>query len=296
MFKNSLSRKLFGVFGTFLMALNSFAWGPWEQGNSPQGEVSAEVKTESRDPLVPFINHDSSESVDQFRTLLEALSPEQRKDLWKALGEKDANPPAVVTPEDLESKLRWVSSSWITYPFNKKSFDYHETVKWVAGKVGVHPAECEGGTTFQLERRIMEKLFAQLWDKLTPEQKTKILKEAGLESSKATALSALTASAMLVSLGTASALMGFAFYIIVAKTIVVVAASVGITAATTISAVAMLCGPIGWIVAGTSAVIGLLLLGQPNAMKTAAFVIALHSIKATAMAKSGVDVSKYVLK
>ena len=97
-------------------------------------------------------------------------------------------------------------------------------------------------------------------------------------------------------MGTTSALLGFSFYIIVAKTLVVVAAAIGIPAATTISVVAMLCGPIGWVIAGTSAVIGLLLLGQPDAMKTAAFVIALHSVKATAMAKSGVDISKYVLK
>ena len=296
MFKNALSRKMFGILGTFLMALNSFAWGPWDRGTDLRKKYSPEVKPSYKDPLLPFVHADSRVSVGQFRELIGALSPEQRKDLWKALEGKDANPPAVVTPEDLESKLRWVSSSWITFPFNKGSFDYHETVKWVAGKVGVHKAECEGGTTFQLERRIMEKLFAKLWDKLTQEQKEKILKDAGLEPSQVTSYSTLTASALLAAMGTTSALLGFTFYIIVAKTLVVVMAALGIPAAATISAVAMLCGPIGWIIAGTSAVIGLLLLGQPNAMKTAAFVIALHSIKATAMARSGVDVSKYVLK
>ena len=34
MFKSSLSRKLFGLFGTFLIMFNSFAWGPWDAGQN----------------------------------------------------------------------------------------------------------------------------------------------------------------------------------------------------------------------------------------------------------------------
>lgn len=292
MFNNSLSRKLFGILGTFLMVLNSFAWGPWDRGTDLRKQYFPETQKSYKDPLLPFIHPEARVSIGQFRALIGALSAEQRKDLWKALKEKE--PANAVTPAALEKELLWVSSSILTYSF--KDLDYHETVKWVAGKVGVHPAECEGGTTFQLERRVMEKLFAKLWEKLTKEQREKVLKDAGLEPSQVTSYSALTASALLAAMGTTSVLLGFTFYIIVAKTLVVVAAAIGIPAATTISVVAMLCGPIGWVIAGTSAVIGLLLLGQPNAMKTAAFIIALHSIKATAMAKSGVDISKYVLK
>jgi len=255
MFKNSLSRKLFGILGAFLTALNSFAWGPWDRGVDLRKKLFPEVKKEPiyKDPLLPFIHPDSRVSVGQFRELIEELSPEQRRDLWKTL--KGKEPSYAITPEELEKELRWVSSSWVTFPFNKGSFDYHETVKWVAGKVGVRPEECEKGTTFQLERRIMEKLFAQWWDKLTPEQKNNILKDAGLKPSKVASYSALTASALF----------------------------------------AALCSPAGWTLAGTSAVIGLLLLGQPNAMKTAAFIVALHAIKAAALARSGVDISKYIL-
>jgi len=292
MFKNSLSRKLFGVLGTFLMALNSFAWGPWDRGTDLRKKYFPEVKKSYKDPLLPFIHPEARVSNGQFRALIGALSAEQRRDLWKSL--KGKEPAKAVSAGELEKELHWVSSSALTYPFN--DLDYHETVKWVAGKVGVHPAECEGGTTFQLERRVMEKLFAKLWDKLTKEQKAKVLKDAGLEPSQVASYSTLTASALLATMATTSVLMGFPFYIMVAQTLAVVLATLGVSVTTTISVVAMLCGPIGWVIAGTSAVIGLLLLGQPNAKKTAAFVIALHSIKATAMAKSGVDISKYVLK
>jgi hypothetical protein len=47
--------------------------------------------------------------------------------------------------------------------------------------------------------------------------------------------------------------MGFGFYIIVAKTIASAAAFLfGVNVATTIATVAMLCGPIGWTIAGAT--------------------------------------------
>ena len=89
--------------------------------------------------------------------------------------------------------------------------------------------------------------------------------------------------------------MGFGFYIIVAKTIASAAAFLfGVNVATTIATVAMLCGPIGWTIATVSAMTGALLIGRTNVMKTASFIIALHSMKAVALAKSEIDISKYV--
>lgn len=300
MFKSSFNRKLFGVLGAFLMFFNSFAWGPWDRGRAIRKKWFPEIKNVAggayKDPLLPFIHQDAQVSNSQFFELLENLSPEQRKNLWKALNATNKDPEKSVTAKLLSKELLWKSSSWTTYPF-KKEVNYHETVKWVAKKLDVHKAECEAATTFQLERRIMEKVFAQLWDKMSQEQKQKILEEAGFSYSDAAAYSALGAAALLGTLGVTSAVMGFAFYIIVAKTVVVAAAAIfGFTAVTTITTVAALCGPIGWVIAGLSAVTGALLLGGPNVSKTAAFIVTLHSIKARAMAKSGIDISQYVLK
>ena len=81
--------------------------------------------------------------------------------------------------------------------------------------------------------------------------------------------------------------MGFGFYIIVAKTIASAAVFLfGVNVATTIATVAMLCGPIGWTIATVSAMTGALLIGRTNVMKTASFIIALHSMKAVALVKS----------
>lgn len=290
MFKSSFSKKMFGIFGAFLMTFHSFAWGPWGKMTPVRAKYFPEINKKTyRDPLLPYIYPEKKISPGEFRLFLEKLSTEQRKELYKALG-KETN--ANVTADMLEKQILWLSSSWLTGPF--KDLDYHETVRWTAKKIGIHPAECEVGSTFQLERKILEKLFSQVWDKMTPEQKEKVLKEAGLEPSQIPGIVALTSAGVIAAAGTTAALMGFGFYIIVAKTLVVWAAAVGVTAATTVSAVSLLCGPIGWCVAGIAAVGGLVLLGGANVHKTAAAIIAIHAIKATALTKSGIDVTQYL--
>ena len=296
MFKHSLTRKLFGIFGALLMAFNSFAWGPWDKGAWLRTKfLPKAAPAPYKDPLLPFIHPESQVTQAQFRELLENLSPEQRKALWMAMKGSGKAPGRPISSQELEKELLRVSSHWLPLIFKKK-LDYHKTVRWLAEKNDVHKAEIATASTFQLERRIMEKIFAKLWDKLSQEQKQKILEESGLSPSDAAGYATLSAAALVSSLGIASAAMGFTFYIIVAKTVVVVAAFFGVSAATTITAVAALCGPIGWVIAGVSAVAGALLIGGPNAMKTAAFVVALHAIKANAMQKSGIDISQYILK
>lgn len=297
MFKNSFNRKLFGIFGALLISLNCFAW-PWDTGSwlrkkfFSKKEDTAPVKYV--DPLLPFVHAEERVALDQFRGLISNISAEQRKDLWKALKGKDAEPAGEISAEELEKELRWASKHWITYRFAK--FDYHETVQYVAEKLGVYKAECSYATTFQLERRIMEKIFAELWDKLSVEERRQILAESGLEPNNAAAYSTMTAAVLLGSLGATAVIAGFPFYIIVAKTVVVAAAAVfGASAATTITGVSILCGPIGWTVAGIAAVTSAILFGGPNVAKTAAFIVALHSIKANAMQKSGIDIAPYVL-
>ena len=112
MFNNSLSRKLFGILGTFLMVLNSFAWGPWDRGTDLRKKYFPEVRKSYKDPLLPFIHPEARVSNGQFRALIGALSAEQRKDLWKAL--KNGAPANAVTPAALEKEWHWVSSSILT--------------------------------------------------------------------------------------------------------------------------------------------------------------------------------------
>ena len=275
MFKNSFIRKFFGIIGTMLISLNCFAW---------------------RDTVAHYVSFNSNMRSTQFNIVLKKLPSEQRKILWQALNTTVKEPGFEVTAEKLKDEFIWASSHWITYSF-KSNADYHEEVKYVAKKLGVHNAECETATTFQLERRIMEKIFANLWDKLSQEQRKQVLQKAGIDSSNVAGYASLTAAGLLATLGTTAAIMGFPFYIIVAETIVVAAAALfGASAATTIGVVATLCGPIGWGIAAIAAAGGAILLGGPDVTKTASFIVAFHVMKVEGMKYAGFEIAPYLLK
>lgn len=253
MFKKSFGFKLSGIFCALVFALNCFAW-PWDTGARLRkkfyGREDTQVKYQ--DPLLPFIHADKKVTHEQFRELLMNISADQRKELWKALTGKDAQ--REISAGELEEELHRAGKHWITYRFTQ--FDYHETVQYAARKLGVNNDECSYAATFQLERRIMEKIFAGTWDKLSEDERRQKLAEAGLEPDNIAAYSAMTAAVLSGLSGTAS----------------------------------------GWTAAGIATVAGALLTGGPNVAKTAAFIVGLHSIKVDAMKKSGTDIAPYVLK
>ena len=135
-----------------------------------------------------------------------------------------------------------------------------------------------------------------MWDKLTQEQREKILEESGVAPSNIGVYAALSGSGLIAAIGTSAAIMGFPFYILMAKTVAVAAATFGISVTTTITAISVLAGPIGWTIAGVGAAASLFLIGRADASKTAAFIIQTHIFKVLAMEKSGVDYKKYLLK
>lgn len=261
---------------------------------APEEKKEIPVEEKYQDPLLPYIYAENKISKSEFETFLKNLNQEQCKNLWKAVTGKE--PDKEISIPALLKEMNWQSSHWITYKFH--DFDYHETVKWTAEKLGVHKAVYEYAHTFQLEHDICEKLFERMWDRLPESERIKLLDEANLDHKFAKTSGAAVCVAISTTLaagGVAAAAMGFAFYILMAKTTVVFMASLGVLAPTTISAISLLCGPVGWCIAAGTAVTAAVLTGQANVQKCAAMVVQIHMTKIDAMRKSGVNYEQYLL-
>ena len=249
MFKSQLKRKLFGFLGTLLITFSSMG------GTTPA--------------LVDFVHPEAKVTDAQFGKLLENLSPEQRKNLYKVLTASDDIQDKDISAAELEKKLLQVSHNLFTLWFAKQ-VNYHKTVREIAEELGVHKAECEAGSTFQLERRITEKIFAQVWEKLTPEQKQQLVAESGLSSRDE-----------FVTWMATGAILGVLIS--------------GITWPMIFTVVCTTIGPVGWVVALPFVGYGIYKLADADTMKTAYFITLLHSFKTAALTDSGADASQYLL-
>ncbi|RMG03068.1 MAG: hypothetical protein D6741_02790 [Planctomycetota bacterium] len=201
----------------------------------------------------------------------------------------------LISPRAIRNQFLWVSSSIFTYPA-KSGVYYHDLVKWVAGKYGVPDEDIRSLCTFDLERKILEVSFKDLWDKLDKEGRLKVLEaieqKTGTTIGDKVAIASLGGAGALAALSATVAFSGFAFYTTMSVVISTAAGLLGITlpfaaytgASTT---VAVLAGPVGWFVAGTLAVAGIIYLTRANYRKSAAFILTLHILKAQAYHDSG---------
>ena len=112
---------------------------------------------------------------------------------------------AAVDADDIQAKVLWLSTNIFAYPFMKASkLDYHKLVAWVAEEAGVGKPIVNSASTFTLERELFKILFAQLWDKMTTQQRQDLLTKvdsAGLIKDKA-AMAALGGAGALAALST----------------------------------------------------------------------------------------------
>jgi len=294
----SKTMKFFSVLVAWqIFMMPVYAFKPLEWGRGVRNFFSKKTEPVHRKSLVDYVYPEKSVTIEEHNEFLDHLSREQQEALWKALkGKEDASIPENLGTAKLNEELLWVTSHWLTYPF-EETVDYTAIVRWTAGKLDVPKAECDYATTFQLEHAICEKILAKMWDKLTSEEKAQVLKESGVAPSNVGAYAALTGAGLITALGTSAALMGFPFYILMAKTAVVAASAIlGTSAAATISAISILTGPIGWTIAGVAATVGIFLIGRANAAKAAAYIIQVHVFKVMAMEDAKVNYSKYLLR
>lgn len=183
---------------------------------------------------------------------------------------------------------------------NPAALDYHEVVSWVAGRSGVASSIVKNASTYLLERKLLESIFIEQWNQLSVAQREKVLdgldlgtaslEKAAVIADKA-AIAALGGAAALATLSTTVALSGFAFYTTLSATIAAVAAAAGVTVPFAVYAgastvVAVLSGPVGWVIAGAAALGGLALL-RPDAKRLISFVLTLHLLKVDALKAAG---------
>jgi uncharacterized protein YaaW (UPF0174 family) len=196
----------------------------------------------------------------------------------------------LITPDNIKKQLVWTANNKISYLFREvENVDYHNIVQWVAKKKGVSAENRKAFPTFELEKEIIKVYFAQIWDKLTIEQRTTLLRKIELETGTTienkTGIAAMSGGAAIAALSVTVSMAGFAFYTTMSVVICTVAGWFGITLPFAVytsasSVVAILSGPVGWIIGGIVFSIGAVLAGLPSADKTASFVMTVNIIKA----------------
>ena len=202
----------------------------------------------------------------------------------------------LISPIKIVNQLIWYSSNTFAYPFKSSTCNYHEIVQWVASKKGVNSTAIKDFSTFKLEQEIQKKYLEGIWDNLTKEQRIELLKEIEKQTDSKVgdyvAIAGLSGSAALAALATTVGFTGFAFYTTMASVICFVGGLAGVTfpfvVYTTASyLVAVLSGPVGWVIAGTTAAGSTIWLNLANSDKAAGFVMALNIIKAERLKKAG---------
>lgn len=264
--------------------------------------VKSDVKTR-KDPLLKYCKlhgNMDSKSFDDFlshmskkRQLLVLSSINKNVSKYKKLD-------SVSKYKIIKAKLIWLSSHWMSYPFkDKDNVNYDEIVRWVAKKYNI--SGTENKTTIQIERQILSKMFADIWDKMTVEQRKAALLKMQNKSKieNVVGISLLSGSAALASLSTTAAFSGFAFYTGMSSLLYSAASVVGVTLpfATYMGAsstVAVLSGPVGWAIITVGAAVGAGFIGMPDYQKTAQMIIAIHLIKVDAIQKSGLKIQDYI--
>lgn len=274
-------RSVIRIFSSFF-ALGSLCGGYWIYRNvflSGDEGLYAYIKPEARW---------SSLELDDF---LHQLKEDDQKLVMASLG-FGVNENYDV--DKIKKRVLWNATSIASYPFkNKLDYDYHQDIlQWLAAEYSVDENYISNGSSFSLERKIVESVFVQVWDKLTPEQRREALDGVGKKGVDLSEIALIGGVSALAALSGTVYLTGFAFYTTMTTVIAYSAGIFGITLpfavyAGATSAVAAISGPIGWAILGLASLGTAVFMGRASHAKTAAFVAQLHDIKIRALEREG---------
>ena len=297
-------------FGRTLLAQSSAgssASGPGRRGPQPPDLNVSTVGPDlakAQASVLPEINWSAVE-LDEF---LRELPPEALLSLKKALELVDSKASVAALKggeediHEIQTQLLWVSSHILAYPFrDEKKIAYHDLVKWVADDAGVEQWILDTQPTFVIERAYQERLFVSIWDTLDPQKRQILLLKLeqsrprgaqNVEIADKAAIAALSGSGALAALATTVYFSSFTFYTTMSVVICTVAGWFGVTlpfAAYTAasSAIAFLCGPVGWAMLAIAAAAGVALAGRANTKRTGAAICQLHALKVAALQQAG---------
>lgn len=185
----------------------------------------------------------------------------------------------------VKEQILWYASNAAEYPFlDKENYNYHDRiVRWAAQKHEVPSDLVNAAPTFVLERKIMEKVFMNLWDTLKAEQRMEVLQRVDqrdtIHDKRGIALGSGTMA--LAALTAAVKIMGFPFYMLVSSlihacTAILVKSIPFLVYMLASKTIWVLSGPVGWALQVASGIWTVIELGRANPHKTAAFIIAQH--------------------
>ena len=196
----------------------------------------------------------------------------------------------LVSSANIMSNMVWRRYNKLNYPWHQKSnLDYHKDyLMWAASKCGIEAKERNTLSTFYLEQAVYKKYFADIWEKLSREQRemllTRIEGDGGRVDDKV-AIVAMSGAAAISALSVTAACAGFAFYTSLTSAMAVAAGWVGVTLpfaayTTTTTTIGALTGPVGWCIAGVGLAGAGIAAGWSDSDLIVSFVMTVNVIKA----------------
>lgn len=188
----------------------------------------------------------------------------------------------------IKKELIWLYSSLATYFFKENQVPYHDMVLYCCKEQGIKESEYQNLTTFQAEQLLIKKAVADQWDKLTIEQREKVIKNSELDrlsENQKRAMIAESGLRLISIVSTTAYFTGFAFYTTMSSIMFATASALGVALPisaylTASTAVGILTGPIGWA-ALTMAGIGTTLVSTgANPDRLTQRVMVIHMLKA----------------
>ena len=185
------------------------------------------------------------------------------------------------TPDSIASALREQSVNLLTRFMGHRPL-YLEILETIAAKHGLETI----GDFVQIERRILAKLWGDLWNRLTPQQREELNKKLSQESAKkrrGIGGNAITGAGLL-----AANAGGFAAYMMASTVVGALTGALGFALPFAFytgmsSAVAVALGPVGWLGLGLATVWQ---LGKPNLSKVTAAVCIIGAVRARVTSES----------
>lgn len=204
---------------------------------------------------------------------------------------KGVIPPEKISVHNIRKAIIWRAYNKLTYPLRSEA-DYHEIVKWAAEKSNVSSEHVKALPTYMLEKKVAEKYFEDLWEKLNPEQRAELLKNMEKETGvnfDADTISLMGGAAAFTAIQ--GAIIAYGLPVIVMDVLTWLLSSNWLIAyfvfPTTIPIMTgssmlawILTGPIGMTITGGLAVGGAFMLGRAEKETVSAFILTVHMIKA----------------
>jgi hypothetical protein len=238
----------------------------------------------------------SSEELFAFIT---SLPPEQAATIKKSLNLPESEPLTFLklkwTLSDLSGHtlVNWGRRIVSTFDGSVPEVDYHEKLAWTAKEMRI---SADAKSSFAVERKICEAVFAEAWNKLSADERRKYLDEVeiGKPGAVRAGLIALDGADLLINgveLGVQR--FGFQFYVRMSQLICHVGRLFGATIpffvyTTASTVIKFLSGPWGWAISGLIAVIQYGVFGFPSAKNLTPFILAVHTLKAARLEEAGV--------